>query len=179
MTAAERFGLHPDALVLAKGMGGGYQPIGAAVLSKALTEALRKYEDVTPTFAWTPLACTAALANIEVIRKYRLVENAQTLGDYLQKRVSDLFHSCLPEQTAEVRGLGLMIGVELVQDAASRKPATRLVQKLLLALFKEGLMCCADWDSHTLILMPPLTISRQEIEKGLDIMEKVVRRWKS
>lgn len=175
-TAAALMDLNPDALLFAKGMGGGYVPIGCALLNEALSNALRQYEDVSPTFGWTPLACAAALANIRVIKEEGLCAKAQVDGEYLLNATRSLLKTYLPDQTREVRGMGMMIGIELV-DPLRAEPASRLLQKLLLAFFQEGLMCCADWDSHTLILMPPLTISQVELEIGLGIMEKVVRRF--
>ncbi len=175
-SACESEGLSPDAILFAKGMGSGYIPIGCGILNKELSDALRQYEDVTPTFAWTPLACAAAIANIQVIEEEGLCEKAKVDGDYLLKATKDLLYTYLPNHTKEVRGKGLMIGIEL-QNPGNPKPTQRFTQKLLLGLFHEGLMCCADWDSHTIILMPPLTIAQRELDEGLNQMEKILKKY--
>jgi 4-aminobutyrate aminotransferase-like enzyme len=179
MSAAELYHIQPDAIAYAKGMGSGYVPVGAALLNTDLAEALRRYEDVTPTFSWTPLACAAACANIRLIQAENLPIKALQSGIFLLENIRRLFEAWLPDQTAEVRGQGMAIGVELVKDKENLEPAPRLVNKLLLAFFKEGLMCCASWDSRVLVLLPPLTLSQPEMESGLAIMERVLRRYGS
>ncbi len=176
-TASEFMKLKPDALIFAKGMGGGYIPIGCGVLNENLTSALRNYQDVSPTFGWTPLACAAALANISVIKEEGLCEKARLDGEKLLAAIKSLTNMYLPDHTHEVRGMGMMIGIQLVEPD-SRRPSRLLVNKLLLAMFNLGLMCSADWNSHTIILMPPLTITSKELNKGLGIMESVFRRYK-
>jgi taurine---2-oxoglutarate transaminase len=176
-TASELMGLTPDALIFAKGMGGGYIPIGCSVLNADLTNALRNYQDVSPTFGWTPLACAAALANIRVIKEEGLCEKAQSDGQKLLAATKNLMETYLPHQTLEVRGMGMMVGIQLA-DHESGEHCKLLVNKLLLAMFNMGLMCCADWDCHTIILMPPLTITSRELNKGLGIMESILTRYK-
>jgi 4-aminobutyrate aminotransferase-like enzyme len=177
MSAAELYQVQPDAVAYAKGMGGGYVPIGAALVNEDLANALRNFEDVTPTFSWTPLAVAGALANIQLVRDEGLPQKALASGAFLKNQIQQLFEHYLPEHTAEVRGQGLAIGVELVKDKTTMEPATRLVNKLLLALFKEGLMCIASWDSRVFVVMPPLIISQEEMELGLSILERVLRRY--
>ena len=175
-TASEIMKLTPDALVFAKGMGGGYIPIGCAVLNEDLTRILKKYQDVSPTFGWTPLACAAALANIRVIKEEGLCEKSETFGKELLTATKSLMETYLPNHTLEVRGKGMMVGIQLV-DKRSHEPCRLLVNKLLLAMFNMGLMCSADWNSQTIILMPPLTITPKELYKGLGIMEIVFKKY--
>jgi 4-aminobutyrate aminotransferase len=176
-TASEYMDLTPDALIFAKGMGSGHVPIGCSVLNEDLTNILKKYQDVSPTFGWTPLACAAALANIRVIKEEGLCEKAFSDGEKLLGEIKKLMETYLPDHTLEVRGMGMMVGIQMI-DPISRKPSRLLVNKLLLAMFNMGLMCSADWNSHTIILMPPLTISAKELNKGLNIMESVFSRYK-
>lgn len=176
-SAASMFGLSPDAILFAKGMGGGAIPIGCSLLNEALSQAVRRFGDVSPTFAWTPVACAAALANIRVLQAEGLCEKARVDGDTLLAATRQVVDHQLAGYMPVVRGKGMMIGIELT-DPESRRPARRLVQKLLLALFHEGLMCCTDWDSRTIILMPPLTLTPHELEEGVHIIEKVSKRFR-
>jgi len=175
-TASEAMNLTPDALIFAKGMGGGHVPIGCAVLNEDLTNILKKYQDVSPTFGWTPLACAAALENIRVIKEEGLCAKAQLDGIKMLTTIKGLMNTYMPDHTLEVRGMGMMIGIQLV-DPVTHQPGRLLVNKLMLAMFNQGLMCSADWDSHTIIIMPPLTISPKDMDKGLGIMETVIRRY--
>lgn len=176
MTAAEGFGLEPDAISFGKGMGGGTVPIGAAMLSEPLAAALTEYEDVSPTFAWTPLACAAAVANIGLILDEELPGRSLRLGADLLADVRRLFHSYLPDRTGDVRGQGLMIGIELVLDQESHEPALSLMRRLVISLVRGGLMVKVSWDFRVIILMPPLNVSRSDLTRALSILEAQLKR---
>jgi 4-aminobutyrate aminotransferase-like enzyme len=178
-TAAEEFGLRPNAITLAKGLGGGYVPIGAALLDQTLADALRRYEDVSATLAWTPLACAAALANLRVIRDERVMENARVMGARLLSALAELFERTLPAHTGQVRGIGLLIGVELVKDQTTLEPALNLVKRLVLRCLRAGLMIGTSWDWTTLIIMPPLTIDDATMGEALSALETVLKRCSS
>ncbi len=171
LTGMDMFNVVPDAVSFGKGMGGGFIPIGASVLSKDLAEVFSKYEDVSATFAWTPLACVAAKSNIELIIKEDLALKSKDKGFYLMEQLQFLFNKYIPEQLGEVRGKGLLIGVELVENQLSKKPAIRLIKTLTFSLIRNGLMVCTSWDFQVLIFMPPLNISNSDIDKALDIVE--------
>jgi acetylornithine/succinyldiaminopimelate/putrescine aminotransferase len=90
----------------------GYVPIGAAIMTSELSDHLcRNFNDVTSTYAWTPLACAVALANINLIIQEKLDSNAQVMGQYLINRLEEVFNCYLPDETGDIRGKGLMIGV--------------------------------------------------------------------
>lgn len=171
LTASELFGIHPDAISFAKGMSAGYTAIGAAVVNAELADGIKKYEDVSSSFAWTPLACCIAKANIELIIKDQLPANAKLKGTLLLEQVRKLFVQYLPHQTGDIRGLGLMLGIELVTDITSKTPDKKLMQKFLIAALRHGLMVCCSWDFQAIILMPPLNISTAEIKEGLTRIE--------
>ena len=156
-------------------MSSGYTAIGAAVLNEELSNALRKYEDASATFAWTPLACCITKANIELILKEDLPANAASQGNYLLEEVRALFHQHLPVQTGEVRGLGLMIGIDLVQSISFKVPAKKLIQRFIITALRKNLMVCSSWDLQTLIFMPPLNITRGEINEGLNKIESTLQ----
>lgn len=172
VTATEGYGLEPDAVSFGKGMGGGTVPIGAAMLSEPLAEALTRYEDVSPTFAWTPLACAAATANIRLILGEDLPARSRQLGAFLLAEVRRLFKTLLPDQPGDIRGQGLMVGIELVQDAETRKPALSRMRRLVIGLVRGGLLVKVSWDFRVIILMPPLNISESDLARGLEIIER-------
>ena len=175
ITASELFDVHPDAISFAKGMSGGYTAIGAAVVNEPLADGIKKYEDVSATFAWTPLSCCIAKANIELIIKDRLPQNAAELGSLLLQRLHFLFHQYLPDQTGDIRGLGLMLGIELITDPVSKTPDKKLMQKFIIAALRQGLMVCASWDFQAIILMPPLNITVAEMQEGLHRIEATLQ----
>jgi len=175
ITAAEHYGVNPDAISFAKGMSGGYAAIGAAVVNEKLAEGIKKFEDVSATFAWTPLSCTIAYANIELIINERLYENSLLQGNYLKENLQKLFSKYLPDQTGDIRGQGLFIGIELVKDKQTKEPDKRLMQQVLIAAFRKGLMICTSWDFQVLVLMPPLNITRSEVDEGLIKMKEVLQ----
>ena len=173
--AADAFGLRPQAITLAKGLGAGYVPIGAALLDGELAGALRRYEDVSATMAWTPLACAAALANLRLIQEQNLPERAAETGLVLLARLKEVFERYLPGATGEVRGKGLLIGIELVKDRKTKEPAPGLAKRIALRCARNGLMLGTSWDWHTLIVMPPLTMDDATMREAMDILEAVLR----
>jgi len=175
-TASQALGLEPDALIIAKGLGGGSVPIGTAMLTEELADGLRKYEDVSATLAWTPLACAATLANVRLIQAESLPERAAAAGESFLPRVRELFERRLPRHTGEVRGMGLMIGVELVKDRTSREPHPSLLKRLALLTLRRGLMIGTSWDWHTLILMPPLNVTDDDLDEALRILDESLQR---
>jgi 4-aminobutyrate aminotransferase-like enzyme len=174
--AADAFGLRPDAITLAKGLSGGYAPIGAALLSAELAEGLTRYEDVSATLAWTPLACAAALANLRLLRAENLAGRAAETGARLQTRLREVFERVLPAHVGEVRGKGLLIGVELVADRATKEPAPHLAKRIAMRCLRGGLMVGTSWDWRALIFAPPLILDEATAEEALGILEAALRR---
>lgn len=158
----QAYGIEPDAISLAKGLGNGF-PIGVIVTSPALADVLQPGTHGS-TFGGTPLACAAALATIEAIRAEKLVERAAAAGDKFQSGLKAMVgkHAHL----VEVRGLGLMIG--LVLD----KPAKELADKLI----DMGLLCLATAEKVVRFL-PPLNVKDSEIEDALDIINDAFEEW--
>ncbi len=151
--AKEHYGFQPDIMAMAKAMGSGF-PIGCCAIKEEIAQKLER-GDHGSTFGGNPLACTASLATIEIIEKYRLVENAEKVGNYFMKRLSELFE--------EVRGKGLMIGVK-----ASN--ADKIVEKAL----DFGLVLNATSEEN-LRIVPPLVISEKEVEIAIEKLEAVLK----
>lgn len=175
-TAAELYGLSPDALTLAKGLAGGYAPIGVAMLSAELAEALTKHEDVSATLAWTPLSCAAALANLRLIRDENLAKRAAETGALLKARLQEVFERGLPAHTGDVRGVGLLVGVEVVRDRTTKEPAPTLAKRIALRCLRAGLMIGTSWDWRTLIFTPPLTLDPATLDEAMDALDSALRR---
>jgi adenosylmethionine-8-amino-7-oxononanoate aminotransferase len=143
--AYEQEGIRPDMVVIAKGLGGGYQPIGATLVSAKIFEAVRGgsgFFQHGHTYLGHPLACAAALAVQRVIREEGLLANVQEQGEALlaelQQRLSSHPH------VGDVRGRGLFLGVELVADRAAKStfaPELKLHARVKREAFERGLIC--------------------------------------
>lgn len=158
MFAFERWGVIPDLLVLAKSLAGGV-PIGATVTSEDVRVRFRGSHH--STFGGNPLACAAGVAALEATVRERLAERAERLGEYARARLRQL----PPEKVREVRGLGLLIGVEL------RERATPLLE----ALEERGFLALPA-GATVLRLLPPLVIAEDDLRAGLEAIEEVVGR---
>jgi 4-aminobutyrate aminotransferase-like enzyme len=148
-------------------------------MNETLADGIKKYEDVSATFAWTPLSCTIAKTNIELILADKLADNAALKGAMLMQQCGELFDQYLPEHTGDIRGMGLMIGIELVTDQHSKTVDKKLVQKFVIHALKQGLMVCASWDFQAIIMMPPLNINDEELHCGLQRIESVLQQVSS
>lgn len=167
MWAAEHFDLTPDIFAVAKGIASG-MPLGATV---ARAEIMRWEPGAhASTFGGNPVSCAAALTTLELLEE-GLLENAARMGAYLMERLREW-----PRRfpcVGDVRGLGLMIGVELVRDG--REPAAELRDEVVQAAFERGLLVLGAGDS-TIRLSPPLTISRAQCDCAIEILEECLTR---
>lgn len=170
--ASEHFNLRPDILLLSKGMNSGYLPLGATLFSAEIGEALKRAKVGLfhgSTYNGHPACCAAALATIKFLREQNLLQRAVDMGEYLRGRLLEL-------QTLgsvrEVRGLGLMLGMVLVQEDGA--PATPIqVYQIYMALQKAGVL--AYMGISSLILCPPLIISREELDIVVDRLRRVLQ----
>lgn len=175
MFAVEHSGVEPDLIVLAKSMGGGL-PLGAVVGRSELMDA------TTPgglggTFGGNPMACAAALAVIDVLVEDKLPERGKRLGDRALARMRG-WQERHPE-VGDVRGLGAMVAMELVTDRASRDPAGTVTNEVLRHCHSHGLVLLkAGLYDNVIRLLFPLTISEQELDRGLDIIEEALNQLK-
>jgi 4-aminobutyrate aminotransferase len=166
--AIEHWGIEPDVICCAKALASGL-PIGATI-SKA------KLMDWTggshaSTFGGNPVACAAALAVLEIVKEEKLLDNANKQGFYALKRLSEF-----AERSAvvgDVRGKGLMIGVELVEDKENKKPAVKKAYEVILRSWKRG-VAVVTCGASTIRLSPPLTIQREMLDAALDIVEDTI-----
>jgi 4-aminobutyrate aminotransferase len=166
--ASEHFGLEPDIVTLAKGIASGL-PLGALL---ATDEVMRWASGGHgSTFGGNPVSVAAALATLKLLEG-GLVGNAAAVGDHLQ----GLLRSRLARHpvVGDIRGLGLMIGVEIVRDAATRQPAPETRERILEEAFRRGLLLLGCGKS-TIRLAPPLIVDRDDAERAVSILDESIR----
>ncbi|MBM7715027.1 adenosylmethionine-8-amino-7-oxononanoate aminotransferase [Bacillus thermophilus] len=175
MFGMEHFGITADIMATGKGMGAGYTPIAAAVVSEKVMEPIlngSKSIMSGHTFSANPQSAATALAVLQYMEKYNVVENSARMGAYLKKRITELAQTS--EIIGDVRGKGLFVGIEFVEDKLTKKSFSRecdLVNRIVRANFEEGLLVYpanAGVDGITgdaIILSPPLTIRKEEVEE--------------
>ena len=180
MFACEHAGVTPDILCLAKGITGGYLPLAATLATEEIFSAfLGEYKEYKTffhghTYTGNPLGCAAALANLDLFEHENIVEKMQPQIAYVQKRLNEDFVSLA--HVSDVRQWGFMVGIELVEDQASRKkypPEKRIGHRVILEARKRAVMIRPLGD--IIILMPPLTITDEELAMLLNIAYDSIR----
>jgi acetylornithine/LysW-gamma-L-lysine aminotransferase len=152
--ACEQF-VEPDLLCVAKSLAGGI-PMGAVLCSDKVNVPVKSH---TSTFGGNPIACAAALATLEVIQKQGLAEAARTLGEYFMEGI----RAIKSDKIREVRGLGMMIGIELKEKAGPY--VQRLMEKGVIVLLAGA---------NVIRLLPPLVITKEEIDQALKTLQEVL-----
>ncbi|MCD6480251.1 aminotransferase class III-fold pyridoxal phosphate-dependent enzyme [Candidatus Bathyarchaeota archaeon] len=171
--ACEHWGVEPDIIILGKALGGGV-PLSAVVARAELHERDGEYFRHGHTFNAFPLGCAAALANIEVIEEEGLIERAERLGAYLMNRLRDMMERHC--SIGDVRGKGLLIGVEIVGDKASKRPDVEAADRICAEAFKRGLYIIrmGSYGTGVLRVAPPLVITREQLDEALRILDESV-----
>ena len=184
--AFEQEGVVPDMITLAKGLGVGYQPIGALMVSERIVEELERGSGAFQhghTYVGHAVACAAALAVQEIIEQEGLVERVARIGEVLAERLRDRFGNHL--HVGDIRGRGLMQALELVEDRADKRPfpaATKLWSRVKAAAMAEGLICypsggTADGtDGDHVLIAPPYTISAGELDELVRRLDRALSR---
>jgi adenosylmethionine-8-amino-7-oxononanoate aminotransferase len=178
--AVEQEGATPDMIVIAKGLGGGYQPIGAVLTSEHVLAPLRKGSGLFQhghTYLGHPIACAAALAVQRVIARDGLLSRVGTYGAMLKSALRSKFAN--HPNIGDVRGRGLLIGVELVRDRVTKAafdPELKLHTKIKAQCFANGLLCYpmggtidGKHGDHVL-LAPPFIIQDAHVQFIVDTL---------
>jgi 4-aminobutyrate aminotransferase len=168
MWAAEHFHASPDILAVAKGIASGL-PLGATVARADLMTWPPGAH--ASTFGGNPVSCAAALTTIELLEQ-ELVENAARMGAYIMDRLRD-WPSRFPI-VGEVRGLGLMIGIELVRDRETRERAPVARNRVLELAFERGLLVLGAGE-NSIRVCPPLVITRDQAGFAVDVLEECLK----
>jgi 4-aminobutyrate aminotransferase len=165
--AIEHFEVEPDIVTTAKGIASG-MPLGACIARDSVMDWERGAHG--NTYGGNPLACAAALTTLELIES-QYMQNAAEVGQY----TLDALHEIMARHPSigDVRGLGLMIGVEFVKDRKSKAPADELRERIVTLAFERGLILLGCGKSVVRIA-PPLSVSRSEMDEGLRIFEEAV-----
>ena len=165
MFAGQHWDVAPDIMTLAKGLGSGL-PIGLIVAKKKIMEKWPRGAHGN-TFGGNPICCAAALATLDLVER-EYARNAAEVGGYFMDRLRKL--QARHEVIGDVRGKGLMIGIELVTDRTSRAPARELCDAVLHRAFHNGLILLSCGTS-TVRFMPPLMITNDDVDEAFTILE--------
>jgi len=169
--ALDNFGVKADIYTMAKSLGAGL-PIGATVVSKELGDIPSGSH--ANTFGGNLVSVAAALASLKFImkNKRKLEIGVKRKGRYMLKRLKEMESKY--EIVGDARGIGLMLAIEIVKDKKSKTPGIKEREKILTESFYNGLLLLPAGESAIRII-PPLTISDSNIEKGLNILENAVK----
>lgn len=168
--AIENFNVEPDVVLLAKGLASGL-PLGAVISKKKFMTW--KSGTHGSTFGGNPIACEAALATLDLIEE-ELMANAAKMGARLINKLKNLKKE--NSLIGDVRGLGLMIGVELIKDQRTKEPASREVHEIANQAFRKGLLLlpCGE---NVIRFSPPLVISTEEVDIAVEIFREVISQY--
>jgi len=175
-TGSEFFGVVPDIMTMSKTLGGGL-PLAAVSTTAKIEEVLhQKHFTFYTSHVSDPLTAEVGLAVLKVIKEENLIARANEMGGYLRRRFEELQQRY--EVIGDIRGAGLLLGVELVTDRASRNPAHELGAMTTRKCFENGLsMNIRRRPERGSVwrIAPPLTVSTDEIDRAVDILDKALR----
>ncbi|HKZ44208.1 MAG TPA: acetyl ornithine aminotransferase family protein [Anaerolineales bacterium] len=163
----ENFGVEPDIITVAKGIASG-MPIGAMIARKSIVTWPKGAHG--NTFGGNPIACAAALATIDLIQE-EYMQNAVEVGEYTLDALEEI--KLRHPSIGDVRGIGLMIGIEFVKDQNQKTPAEELRDRIVDLAFERGLLTLGCGKS-VIRISPPLSINKNEIDEGLEILEEAI-----
>lgn len=182
MLACEQWGIIPDIVALGKGMGAGYAPIAAAVATEKVIEPIlagTKAVMSGHTLSANPQSCAAALAVLEYLEQNHIIQEVESKGVYLHEQLEKL--TALFPFIGDVRGKGLLLGIEFVQDADSKAPfprIARITQRIVEVAKEKGLLVYPAGagidgiNGDSIIISPPLTITKKEIEELVHLLKE-------
>ncbi len=172
MFALEHENLEPDMVCIGKG-------IGSGVTTAALVSRKRIFDSLAPgemssTHGGNPLCTAGSLAVLDIFEEEKLADNAAEIGRYMMGRFRKMQRGC--RYLGDVRGIGLVLGLELVKDKKTREPAPELTMEIIRRAVARGLLIGrVGLYGNVIRVAPPLVISRDEAERSCDIMEKVLK----
>ena len=169
--ASEHWGVVPDIISTAKGISSGYLPRGAIIIRDKVAEVFSA-ENKFPhgiTFASHPVACAAAIANLQIIENEELVERAAQMGKYLMEKLQPFYEHA---SVGEIRGIGLLVGIELVKDKNTKERLPfDIWPKYNLKALEKGLRIKMG---NVVALAPPFIITREEIDEMVYIVDELI-----
>jgi len=170
----EHYGVRPDIITVSKTLGGGV-PIGAVLAREDVANSFNEGDYFT-TVGGNPLSCAAALAGLNIIEEEGLIDNSQRLGQRLLNSLMELKNK--HQIIGDVRGKGLLVGVELVKDRTRKEPAVEEAAKLRVKAKEKGLILGAGmgWYRNCVRINPPLNTTGEEIDKAVQIMDEIFQK---
>lgn len=163
----EHFGITPDVVTIAKGIASGL-PLSATIAKEEVMESWKPGQHAS-TFGANPVAVEAALATLDIIKTERLMQKVGRMGERAKKRLLEMKEKY--EIIGDVRGMGLFLGVEIVKDKKSKARGEAEARQVMDYCFHHGLLLIMA-GRNTLRVIPPLVISEEEMDEGLDILEE-------
>ncbi len=161
-------GVTPDAITLGKSIASG-MPVGAMVAKEELLNG----PFLSSTLSGNSISAAAGLATIQLLKQERLLQNVNAVGQALVKRLEEMKER--HQLIGDVRGSGLFVGVEFVKDRKTKQPAKLETAKIVYRAWQLGLITVyVGADQNVMELTPPLIITREEIERGADILETAI-----
>ncbi|MGY0374281.1 aspartate aminotransferase family protein [Clostridium sp. JNZ J1-5] len=168
----DNFNIEPDMVVLGKSIASG-MPMSAIVGRKEIMESLDAPAH-TFTAAANPISCRAAMATLQVIKEENLIQRSKTLGEYMKTRFEDMQEKY--EIIGDVRGAGMTIGVDLVKDRTTKEKDKDAAAKICYRAWENGVLVTFV-SSNVLRIQPPLVISKEQIDKALDVIEEAIKEY--
>jgi 4-aminobutyrate aminotransferase-like enzyme len=169
MWAVEHEDLRPDIIAVGKGIGCGV-PVSAIAATADVFSCLKKGE-MSSTLGGNPVGSAAVIAVLEIMKKEQLVSNSARMGAYMKKRLKAMTAKC--KYLGDVRGMGLVMGLEFVKDKRTKEPAPELIRPLIVACANNGLLVgSVGVYGNVIRVAPPLVITKAEADESLTIMEK-------
>lgn len=166
--AVEHWNTAPDIICSAKGLASG-MPLGAIIARKEIMEVWKPGAHAS-TFGGNPVSCAAGIATFDLL-KNGLIENTVQMGDYLRSRLDDI--ATRHPSIGQVRGKGLMQGVEFVSDRDTRERAPQLRNAIVHRAFEHDLLILGC-GTNTIRLIPPLNVDRETIDEGMELFERAI-----
>ena len=164
----ENFGVEPDIICTAKGIASG-MPLGAMIARKSIVDWPKGSHG--NTYGGNPISCAAALATLDLLEGGMMI-NASEVGSYTKDALSEI--ATRHPSIGQVRGIGLMIGIEFVNDPVTKQAAPKLRDQIVDLAFERGLLLLGCGKS-VIRISPPLCISRSEVDQGLAILDEAIR----
>jgi len=170
MLAIEYWDVEPDIMVMAKGLADGF-PLSAFTARSEIADSFKPGDHLS-TFGGNPISCAAGLANIEFLEENQIPKQAEEKGNYLMDRLSGLArkHTVI----GDIRGRGLMVGIELVEDRSTRAPSSSGANIQDQCLEEGILIGVGGIYGNILRIQPPLVIENEELDAVVDCLDRVL-----
>lgn len=164
--------IEPDIVTFAKGQSNGVAAIGTMVTTAEISNKTFDKTNLTSTFGWTPVACAAALATLQIHKRDKIWLQSRKKGQYLLKILNDELQN--NPRIGDIRGIGMEIGIDFVTDKKSNKPDLKFAYSVKKNAHKKGLHLVLG-EEGVIQIMPPLTIKQKVLDQGIEILIDTIK----